>query len=86
LQVVSAFAALGLVAAAEALTSIRSDPFFLSRHAPSTDFFRFLLFSVTAPRATAAPPIVTAHPQSEKFQLAADRTDFESERTPTTML
>jgi hypothetical protein len=38
LQIVSAFAALGLVAAAEALTSIRSDPFFLSRHAPSTDF------------------------------------------------
>jgi hypothetical protein len=38
LQVVSAFAALGLVAAAEALTSVRSDRFFLARHSPSADF------------------------------------------------
>jgi hypothetical protein len=38
LQVVSAFAALGLVAAIEALTSIRADQFFLSRHSPSVDF------------------------------------------------
>jgi hypothetical protein len=38
LQVVSAFAALGLVAAAEALTSVRSDQFFLARHSPSADF------------------------------------------------
>lgn len=38
LQVVSAFAALGLVAAAEALTSIRADRFFLARHSPSADF------------------------------------------------
>jgi hypothetical protein len=38
LQVVSAFAALGLVAAAEVLSSIRADQFFLSRHSPSADF------------------------------------------------
>jgi hypothetical protein len=38
LQVVSAFAALGLVAAAEALSSIRADQFFVSRHSPSVDF------------------------------------------------
>lgn len=38
LQVVSAFAALGLVAAAEALTSIRADRFLLARHSPSADF------------------------------------------------
>jgi hypothetical protein len=38
LQIVSAFAALGLVAAAESLMSIRSDPFFFTRHAPSADF------------------------------------------------
>jgi hypothetical protein len=38
LQVVSAFAALGLVAAVAALTSIRADQFFLVRHSPSVDF------------------------------------------------
>jgi hypothetical protein len=38
LQVVSAFAALGLVAAAEGITSIRADKFFLTRHSPSADF------------------------------------------------
>jgi hypothetical protein len=38
LQVVSAFAALGLVSAAETLTSIRADKLFLHRHSPSTDF------------------------------------------------
>jgi hypothetical protein len=38
LQVVSAFAALGLVASAAALTSVRADPFFLTRHSPSADF------------------------------------------------
>jgi hypothetical protein len=38
LQVVSAFAALGLVASAEALTGIREDKFFLARHSPSADF------------------------------------------------
>ncbi len=38
LQVVSAFAALGLVAAVEALTSIRADQFFFARHSPSADF------------------------------------------------
>lgn len=38
LQVISAFAALGLVAAAESITSIRGDKLFLIRHAPSADF------------------------------------------------
>jgi hypothetical protein len=38
LQVVSAFAALGLVAAVETITSIRADQFFLLRHFPSADF------------------------------------------------
>jgi hypothetical protein len=38
LQVVSAFAALGLVAAVETITSIRADRFFLVRHFPSADF------------------------------------------------
>jgi hypothetical protein len=38
LQVVSAFAALGLVAAVETVTSIRADRFFLLRHFPSADF------------------------------------------------
>jgi hypothetical protein len=38
LQVVSAFAALGLVAAIETITSIRADRFFLLRHFPSADF------------------------------------------------
>ena len=38
LQVVSAFAALGLIAAVEAITSVRADRFFLLRHFPSTDF------------------------------------------------
>ena len=38
LQIVSAFAALGLVAAAESLLSIRTDQFFLTRHSPSADF------------------------------------------------
>jgi hypothetical protein len=38
LQVISAFAALGLVAAAEGITSIRADKFFLTRHSPSADF------------------------------------------------
>jgi hypothetical protein len=37
-QAVSAFAALGLVACAEAVSSIRTDQFFLLRHSPSTDF------------------------------------------------
>jgi hypothetical protein len=38
LQVVSAFAAMGLVVAAEAITSIRADRFFGVRHSPSGDF------------------------------------------------
>jgi hypothetical protein len=38
LQVVSAFAALGLVASAEALAGIREDKFFLARRSPSVDF------------------------------------------------
>jgi hypothetical protein len=38
LQIVSAFAALGLVAATESLLSIRSNPSLLIRHAPSADF------------------------------------------------
>lgn len=38
LQVISAFVALGLVAAAEGITSIRADKFFLTRHSPSADF------------------------------------------------
>ncbi len=38
LQVVAAFAALGLVAAAEGITSIRADKFFLLRQSPSADF------------------------------------------------
>lgn len=38
LQVVSAFAALGLVVAAESLMSIRTDRFFLTRPTPSADF------------------------------------------------
>jgi hypothetical protein len=38
LQVVSAFAALGLVSAVETLTSIRADKFFFTRHAPTADF------------------------------------------------
>jgi hypothetical protein len=38
LQIVSAFAALGLVAASESLLSIRTDQFFLIRHYPSADF------------------------------------------------
>jgi hypothetical protein len=38
LQVVSGFAALGLVAAAEAVTSIRADRLFLLHHVPSVDF------------------------------------------------
>lgn len=38
LQVVSAFAALGLVAAAESLMSIRTDQFFTIHHYPSPDF------------------------------------------------
>ena len=38
LQVVSAFAALGLVAATESLLSIRTNPSLLTRHAPSADF------------------------------------------------
>jgi hypothetical protein len=38
LQVVSAFAAVALVAAAEAVNSIHADHFFPARHAPSADF------------------------------------------------
>jgi hypothetical protein len=38
LQVVSAFAALGLVAACESLLAIRTDQSFWTRHAPSADF------------------------------------------------
>jgi hypothetical protein len=38
LQVIAAFAALGLVAAAEGITSIRADKFFLLRESPSADF------------------------------------------------
>jgi hypothetical protein len=38
LQVLSAFSALGLVAAAETVTSIRADKFFLIRQFPSSDF------------------------------------------------
>lgn len=38
LQVVAAFAALGLVAAAEAITSTRADKLFLIRQSPSSDF------------------------------------------------
>jgi hypothetical protein len=38
LQVVSAFAATGLVVAAQAITSIRADQFFWVRHSPSADF------------------------------------------------
>jgi hypothetical protein len=38
LHVISAFVALALVTAAEAITSIRADQFFLVRHSPSADF------------------------------------------------
>jgi hypothetical protein len=38
LQVVSAFAALGLVTVAQTLVSIRADQFFSIRHSPSADF------------------------------------------------
>jgi hypothetical protein len=38
LQTVSCFAAIGLVATAEAVTSIRTDQFFVLRHSPSVDF------------------------------------------------
>jgi hypothetical protein len=38
LQVIAAFAALGLVAAAEGITSVRADKLFLLRESPSADF------------------------------------------------
>jgi hypothetical protein len=38
LQVLSAFTALGLVATAETIASIRADRFFVTRHSPSVDF------------------------------------------------
>jgi hypothetical protein len=38
LQIVSTFAALGFVASAESLMSIRTDQYFLTRHTPSADF------------------------------------------------
>jgi hypothetical protein len=66
LQVVSAFAAVGLVTTAEALTSIRADQFFWVHHSPSADFLSipFILsycFIVGTRSAFEIPAILDAN-------------------------